>query len=79
MNRRIFETISNFAKEHIVEIEFKFDCSGNLFVRMTRDEYSLRSIISNSELNWFEDCDDVVLQKLDFLLVKINKKYDKPI
>lgn len=77
MNERVFELISNFAKAHIVKIEFTFDCVGHLIIDMTRDTYSIRRTFSNAELHWFEDCDDVICRDLNNMLVEINKNYDK--
>lgn len=79
MNKRIFELISNFAKDHIVEIKFEFDCIGRLTITMIRDEYRIHKQLSRSELHWLEDCDDTILIQLYIMLEEINENYDKPI
>ncbi len=79
MNRRIFELISNFAKVHIVEIKFEFDCIGRLTITMIRDEYSIHKQLPRSELHWLEDCDITILTQLYIMLQEINEKCDNPI
>lgn len=77
MSRRIFELISNFARVHTVEIEFKFDCIGRLTITMIRDEYKIRRQMPRSELLWLEDCDVTILSQLYSMLQDINE--NKPI
>lgn len=79
MNRRIFQLISSFAKDHSVEIEFEFNCLGRLIIKMSRDEYSIRRQIDRFELIWLEDCDDAILTQLYIMLEAINENYDKPL
>ena len=79
MNRRIFQLISNFAKDHNLEIEFEFNCLGRLTIKMIRDEYSIRRIIDRFELIWLENCDDSILTQLYIMLAAINENYDKPL
>lgn len=79
MNRRIFELISNFAKVHSVEIEFKFDCIGRLTITMIHDEYSIHKQLPRYELHWLEDCDTSILTQLYIMLQEINEKCDNPI
>jgi hypothetical protein len=77
MSRRIFELISNFARVHNVEIEFKFDCIGRLTITMIRDEYEIHRQMSRSELYWVEDCNIAILTQLYSMLQDINE--NKPI
>lgn len=77
MSRRIFELISNFARDHNIEIEFKFDCIGRLTITMIRDEYKIRRQMPRSELHWLEDCDIAILTQLYSMLQEINE--NKPI
>lgn len=73
MNRRIFELISNFAKDHTVEIEFKIDCIGRLTISMIRDEYEICRQMPRFELHWLEDCDITILVQLYSMLQEINE------
>lgn len=75
MSKRIFQLISNFAKDHNLEIEFKFNCLGRLTIKMIRDEYSICRIIDRFELIWLEDCDDAILTQLYIMLAAINENY----
>lgn len=77
MSRRIFELISNFARVHTVEIEFKFDCIGRLTITMIRDEYIIHRQLERYELQWLEDCDVTILTQLYSMLQQINE--NKPI
>lgn len=77
MSRRIFELISNFARVHTVEIEFKFDCIGRLTITMIRDEYIIHRQLERFELHWLEDCDIAILTQLYSMLQEINE--NKPI
>lgn len=77
MNRRIFELISNFAKDHTVEIEFEFDYIGRMTITMIRDEYKIRRQMPRFELHWLEDCDISILTQLYIMLQEINE--NKPI
>lgn len=79
MNRRIFQVISSFAKDHNLEIEFKFNCLGLLTIKMIRDDYSICRKVSNPELRWVENCDDSILTQLYIMLAAINENYDKPL
>lgn len=70
--RRVFESISNFARAHLVKIDFKFDCVGDLVIIMTPRTYgytrSIKRAIGDSELNFVEDCDDVIFYHLNAML-----------
>ena len=62
--RLVFNSISNFARANVVKIDFDFDFLGNLTITMTRKSHTIsRTIsraISNSELNWIEDCENTI-------------------
>lgn len=77
MNRRIFELISNFAKDHTVEIEFEFDYIGRMTIKMISDEYEICRQMPRFELHWLEDCDISILTQLYIMLQEINE--NKPI
>lgn len=79
MNRRIFQVISSFAKDHNLEIEFEFNCLGRLTIKMIRDEYSICRIIDRFELTWLENCDDAILTQLYTMLAALNENNDKSI
>lgn len=73
--RRVFNSISNFARANIVKIDFDFDFLGNLTITMTRKSHTIsRTIsraISNSELNWIEDCENTIFYYLNVMLAEL--------
>lgn len=75
----MFEKISSFAEEHVLNIEFELDCIGALKIIMTRDNYEIFKRISGSELRWLWDCDEAILIDLEIMLKEIDKNYDKPV
>lgn len=78
MSRRIFELISNFAKDHTVEIKFEFDYIGRMTIKMISDECEIRRQLPRYELHWLEDCDGAILTQLYIMFAEINENYDKP-
>lgn len=77
MNRRIFELINNFAKDHTVEIKFEFNYIGKVTITMIRDECEIHRQLPRFELHWLEDCDIAILTQLYIMLQEINE--NKPI
>lgn len=79
--RRVFNSISNFARANVVKIDFDFDFLGNLTITMTRKSHTIsRTIsraISNSELNWIEDCENTIFYYLNAMLAKLIKSEEE--
>ena len=73
--RLVFNSISNFARANVVKIDFDFDFLGNLTITMTRKSHTIsRTIsraISNSELNWIEDCENTIFYYLNVMLTEL--------
>ena len=73
--RLVFNSISNFARANVVKIDFDFDFLGNLTIIMTRKSHTIsRTIsraISNSELNWIEDCENTIFYYLNVMLTEL--------
>jgi len=73
--KRVFNLISNFTRVNAVKIDFDFDFLGNLTITMTRKSHTIsRTIsraISNSELNWIEDCENTIFYYLNAMLAKL--------
>ena len=73
--KRVFNLISNFARANVVKIDFDFDFLGNLTITMTRKSHTIsRTIsraISNSELNWIEDCENTIFYYLNVMLTEL--------
>lgn len=73
--KRVFNSISNFARANVVKIDFDFDFLGNLTITMTRKSHTIsRTIsraISNSELNWIEDCENTIFYYLNVMLAEL--------
>ena len=73
--RLVFTSISNFARANVVKIDFDFDFLGNLTIIMTRKSHTIsRTIsraISNSELNWIEDCENTIFYYLNVMLTEL--------
>lgn len=74
--RRVFQSISDFARAHLVKIDFKFDCVGDLIITMEPRTYGytpyrISRAIDSSELNFAEDCDDIIFYHLKIMLVEI--------
>lgn len=73
--KRVFNSISNFARAYVVKIDFDFDFLGNLTITMTRKSHTIsRTIsraISNSELNWIEDCENTIFYYLNTMLTEL--------
>ena len=70
--KRVFNSISNFARVHLVKIDFKFDCVGDLVITMTPRTYgytrSIKRAIGGSEINFAEDCDNEIFYHLNAML-----------
>lgn len=79
--RRVFNSISNFARANVVKIDFDFDFLGNLTITMTRKSHTIsRTIsraISNSELNWIEDCENTIFYYLNAMLAELIESEEK--
>lgn len=79
--RRVFNSISNFARANAVKIDFDFDFLGNLTITMTRKSHTIsRTIsraISNSELNWIEDCENTIFYYLNVMLAELIKSEEE--
>ena len=79
--RRVFESISNFARVNLVKIDFDFDFLGNLTITMTRKSHTISRIISraiiNSELNWIEDCENTIFYYLNAMLAELIENEDE--
>ena len=79
--RLVFNSISNFARANVVKIDFDFDFLGNLTITMTRKSHTIsRTIsraISNSELNWIEDCENTIFYYLNVMLTELIESEEK--
>lgn len=79
--RLVFNSISNFARANVVKIDFDFDFLGNLTITMTRKSHTIsRTIsraISNSELNWIEDCENTIFYYLNVMLTELIKSEEE--
>lgn len=76
--RRVFESISNFAKANCVKIKFEYDCVGNLTITMWRGKHSISRTIDHFYFMWLVDSEDSVFFHLNDMLEKImeSEKYE---
>lgn len=69
--RRVFQSISDFAKANTVKIKFDFDCVGNLTITMSRGRHSISRVIDYFYFIWLADSEDTVFFHLNAMLGKI--------